>query len=187
MRSHKLNSVDIPARLKQLREERKLSMRELATRSDLSVSLVSKVEAGKVSPTVMSLQKLLDGMDVDLYDFLIDKSAHDPSEQVVFRHAEMAVTEDQEHEWYYAFPKHPDIKMQLTYEEYQPHTKLEERESHKGDLTGYIIAGELTLDVLNRGRFIARKGDAFYIKAGQEHVARNEDDKVLKLVTAQLR
>lgn len=187
MRTHKLNVKDIRFRLKQLREDRKLSMRELAANADLSVSLISKVEAGKISPTVMTLQKILDGMDVDLYDFLIDKAIIDPSDQIIYRKSEMAVSEDEEHSWCYAFPKHPSIKMELTYEEYQPHTTVIERESHKGDICGYILSGELTLDVADRGVFIAKKGDAFYVKAGQFHVAKNDGDKVLKMVAAQLR
>ncbi|MHB0998621.1 MAG: cupin domain-containing protein [Armatimonadota bacterium] len=187
MRQHKLNVKDIRLRLRQLREDRKLSMRELAAKADLSVSLISKVEAGKVSPTVMTLQKILDGMDVDLYEFLLNKSDIDPADQIIFKKADMAVSEDEEHTWYYAFPKHPNIKVELTYEEYQPHTSVIERESHKGDICGFVVSGELALDVIDRGTFTAKKGDAFYVKAGQLHVARNEGDKVLKVVAAQLR
>lgn len=187
MNQRKLNTEDVRIRLKQLREQRDLSMRELASRADLSVSLISKVESGKVSPTVMTLQKILDGMDVDLYDFLLDGSGPDLSEQIVFRAADMAVTEDEEHKWMYALPKHPDIGMQLTYEEYQPHTTTVEQEHHKSDICGFVISGELTIDIVGRGKYVARKGDAFYIKAGQPHIARNDGDRVLKLVTANVR
>lgn len=186
MRTHKFNVKEIRFRLKQLREDRKLSMRQLAAKAELSVSLISKVEAGKVSPTVMTLQKLLDGLQVDLYDFLMAKSASDPADQIVYRHADMAVSEDEEHSWRYAFPKHPNIKMELTYEEYQPHTRVIERESHKHDICGFVISGDLTLEVVGRGTYVAKKGDAFYVKAGDLHVARNEGDKVLKVVASQL-
>lgn len=187
MRNHKLNMKDIRFKLKQLREDKNLSMRELAYRSELSVSLISKVEAGKISPTVMTLQKILNGLDVDLYDFLIEKSAVDISDQIVFAKSEMAVSEDDEHSWYYAFPKHPNIKMELTYEEYQPHTNVLERESHKNDICGIVVSGELTLDVLGKGTYVAKKGDAFYLKAGESHVSRNDSNKILKVIAAQVR
>ncbi|MEN6372138.1 MAG: helix-turn-helix domain-containing protein [Armatimonadota bacterium] len=182
-----MNIRDTGARLKAFRENRKLTMRELASASNVSVSLVSKIESGKVSPTVMSLNKLLEAMNVDLYEFFLDKIDSDPSEQVVFRQAEMVSVEDDEHKWYFAFAKHPDIKAELTYEEYQPHTKLAEKESHKGDLLGMVISGELTLEVIGKGKFIVRAGDAFYVKAGQLHVARNEYDEILKIMAVQLR
>ncbi|MCE5198735.1 cupin domain-containing protein [bacterium] len=187
MNRTKLGANDISERLKALRLGRKLSMRELATSSGVSASLISKIEAGIVSPTVMSLQKLLDAMNVDLYEFFLDKHGEDVSEQIIFRKAAMVSTEDDERKWFYALPRHPDIKAELTYEEYQPNTRVVEKESHNGDVFGYVISGELTLEVFDRGRFKAKAGDAFYVKAGQLHVAKNESDKTLKLVAVQLR
>ena len=67
------------------------------------------------------------------------------------------------------------------------HTKVVEKESHKGDIFGYVISGELTLEVLDKGVFKVKAGDAFYVKAGRLHVAKNESDKVLKIVAAQLK
>lgn len=187
MASKKLDANDIGGKIKALREGKRLSMRELAAASDVSVSLVSKIEAGKVSPTVTSLQKMLNTMNVDLYEFFKDKAGDDPSEQIVFRKSTMVSAQDDDRKWFYALPKHPDIKAELTYEEYQPHTKVVEKESHKGDIFGYVISGELTLEVLDKGVFKVKAGDAFYVKAGRLHVAKNESDKVLKIVAAQLK
>ncbi len=134
----------------------------------------------------MSLQKLLDAMDIDLYELFLDKSAGNLSEQIVFKQSEMAVSKDAERVWRYAFPKHPDIKAELTYEEYQPHTKAAERETHRGDILGYVISGVLSLEVNGKGVFKAEAGDAFYVKARQPHIARNDGDEVLKLVAVVL-
>lgn len=184
---NKPDVASVGARLKALRENNGLTMRELAAASGVSASLISKIEAGKVSPTVMSLQKLLDGMDVDLYEFFLERHLDDPSRQVVFRRSEMATAEDEEHRWFFAFPRHPSIEGQLTYEEYQPRTKAAEEESHRGDVCGLVLSGELTLDVAGSGRHRVSSGDAFYIKAGQRHIARNDSDSVLKLAAVQIR
>lgn len=181
------SAAGVGERLKALREQKKLTMRELSAASGVSASLISKIETGRVSPTVMSLQKLLDGMDVDLYEFFLEQHPADPSRQVIFRRPEMATAEDDEHRWYYAFPKHPSIEGELTYEEYQPRTKVVEKESHLGDICGMVLSGELTLEVIGKGTYKAAVGDAFYIKAGQQHVARNESDTVLKLVAVHIR
>lgn len=178
---------DISSKLKHLRERQKFTMRELAVASGVSASLISKIEAAKVSPTVMSLQKMLDAMNVDLYEFFMDETQGDPSEQVVFKRAAMVATEDDERRWFFSFPKHPDIRAELAYEEYEAHTKVVEKEIHRGDIFGMIISGELTLEILDKGVFTVMTGDAFYMKAGWQHVARNESDEVLKMVVAQLR
>ena len=185
--SRKRSPSTVAAKLRALREARRLSMRELAGRSDVSAGLISKIEAGGVSPTVMTLQKLVDAMDTDLHGFFGDQSADNPSDRIVFRRAEMAVARDEERSWFYAFPRHPEIKAELSYEEYRPHTRRVEKEKHNHDLMGLVLAGELTLEIAGRGKFRAKEGDAFYVKAGQHHVARNDASRTLKLVAVQVR
>ena len=173
---------DIGLKIKWLREQRKMSMRDLASKAGLAVSYISKLEAGKASPTVMTLEKLLTAMNLDIYEFFLDKSEDDPSERIVFKRHQMAASQDEERIWYYAFPKHPAIRMELTYEEYEPHTKVTEKESYRGDMCGYVVSGELTLEVVNSGVFKARAGDAFYVKAGKLHEGRNDGDETLRIV-----
>ena len=175
---------DIGLKIKWLRQQRKMSMRELASKAGLAVSYISKLEAGNASPTVMSLEKLLTAMNLDVYEFFLDKSEDDPSERIVFKRRQMAISQDEDRIWHYAFPRHPSIRMELTFEEYEPHTKVTERESYKGDICGYVISGELTLEVFNSGVFKARAGDAFYVKAGKLHEGRNDGDETLKIVAA---
>jgi transcriptional regulator with XRE-family HTH domain len=187
--SRKLSNVsDVGRRLKELREQRKLSMREMASAANVAVSLISKIESGKTSPTVATLEKILNAIQVDLYEFFeLPRHGRDLSEQIFFPRAEMVVSQDDERKWYYAFPRHPKIKVQMTYEEYRPHTQCIEKELHAGDLAGYVVAGELTIEFPDKRRFTLGAGDAFYIKGNQQHSAYNSGDKMLKLVTAEIR
>ena len=185
MYTNKFDVEKIGERIRALREERGMSMRELAAKSDVSASFVSKIESAKASPTVVSLMKLLDAMDIGLHEFFQTDSEENPAEAVVFPREKMAASQDKEHAWYFAFPKHPDIKMNLSYEEYQPHTRLRTKETHKHDLCGYVIEGELTIEIPGKGKFIAKAGDAFYIKSGQTHVSGNRSNSILRLAAVQ--
>ena len=187
MRGRKLDLPAIGQRLKDLRKERKLSMRELAAISGVSLSLISKVESGQVAPTVLSLQKLVESMDVELHEFFLNKPTTDPSDQIVFRKADMAISEDEEHRWHIAFPKHPNVAAQLSHDIYRPHSRVIAKISHKSDIFGIVISGELTLEVEGRGVFKVKAGDAYYIKAGVPHRPINNGDKAVKLVNVQLR
>ena len=51
-------AVDVGARLKQLREDRRVSMRTLAKNSGLSANALSMIERGLTSPSVSTLTKL---------------------------------------------------------------------------------------------------------------------------------
>ena len=174
--------VDVGARIRALREERNLSIRELAGRADVAASLISRIEAGKTSPTVMTLQRIVNAFSIGFHEFFAKECGDDPSEQIVFPSAGMAVSKDTDHKWLHAFPRHPSIQAALTYEEYLPHTRVRERSRHKRDICGIVLEGQLTVEVSGRGVFQIGAGDAFYIKAGTEHASLNESDETVRLV-----
>jgi len=78
-------SVDVGTRLRQLREERNLSMRSLATASGLSANALSMIERGKTSPSVSTLYKLADAMGVPITTFFGEQP---DKQQVIFIRAQ---------------------------------------------------------------------------------------------------
>lgn len=61
------NSIDSFGKmLKQERESRKMSLVELAKKSGVDISLLSKIENGKVNPTLSNLIKIGNGLDCSL-------------------------------------------------------------------------------------------------------------------------
>ena len=67
-------------RLKALREARKLTMQELADKLGVSKSMISYYEKGKKTPSVKTIDKMADTLNVSV-DYLIGKSdAFDGSE-----------------------------------------------------------------------------------------------------------
>jgi len=74
-------SVDVGTRLRQLREERNMSMRSLATASGLSANALSMIERGKTSPSVSTLYKLADAMGVPITTFFGEQTT---KQQVIF-------------------------------------------------------------------------------------------------------
>ena len=62
-------SVDVGQRLKELREERRISIRGLATKSGLSANALSMIERGKTSPSVSTLYKLSDALGIPITEF----------------------------------------------------------------------------------------------------------------------
>ena len=175
------------ARLKAYRLKRGFSMRGLASRAGVTASFISMVESGKTSPTIITLQKILEALKVPVAEFFSDESTGTFSENIVFKHKDMKLLEDNNLRWLFAYPPDPDIKMVISYEEYLPKTRISEFEWHNNDMGGYVLSGELTIDIPERGVFKVSKGDAFYIKAETKHVANNKKNEVLKMVTALLK
>jgi len=181
-----LDAKAISAKLKALRLERRLSMRKLAARANVAPSFVGKIESGKASPTIMTLQRILEAMNVTVAEFF-KEGGMAASDNIIFPRTGMKVLEDSERRWLYAFPSVRDIRVILSYEEFKPRTKVRETDKHKSDLFGYVIQGELSLDVPGRGKYRIRRGDAFYLKAGTEHTPGNDRRSILKMVVGQIK
>ena len=62
-------SVDVAARLHDLREEQRMSMRALAQKSGLSANALSMIERGRASPSVSTLMKLADALGISITEF----------------------------------------------------------------------------------------------------------------------
>jgi transcriptional regulator with XRE-family HTH domain len=56
----------LAARLRALRKERDLTLEELAERSDVSRSALSKIERGEINPSLMVVNKIADAFDVSV-------------------------------------------------------------------------------------------------------------------------
>ncbi|MFL7894308.1 MAG: helix-turn-helix domain-containing protein [Anaerolineales bacterium] len=74
--------MDVGHRLRELRTERGLSMRALAKLSGLSTNALSMIERGKTSPSVSTLYKLSDALEVPITAFF---RTEPPREAIVFR------------------------------------------------------------------------------------------------------
>jgi transcriptional regulator with XRE-family HTH domain len=62
------NPVNVGARIRELRNDRRLSMRALAELSGLSLNAISRIERGESSPTVASLFTLATALQVHIAD-----------------------------------------------------------------------------------------------------------------------
>jgi transcriptional regulator with XRE-family HTH domain len=59
-------------RVRELRRLQGLTTRELAERANVSASMVSQIETGNTSPSVVSLRRIAAGLDVPLAEFFLD-------------------------------------------------------------------------------------------------------------------
>ena len=175
---------DISTKLKHLRMQKGLTLNALAVRAGIATSFLSKIEKGEASPTIVSLKKILGALNKDLEEFFSNKTKN--NNKTVYKSSEMSVISDEDKRWVFAFPKSPNIKAQLSYEEFYPHTKKIELETHPGDICGYVLEGELTIEIKSEDEYKVRKGEAFYVKSGKLHGAKNTIDKTAKLICVRI-
>jgi transcriptional regulator with XRE-family HTH domain len=76
-------SDDIGTRLKLVRQIFGFTQRELARRAGVTNGAISLIEQNRVSPSISSLKKILDGIPLSLADFFTLNFS--PSDNVFFR------------------------------------------------------------------------------------------------------
>lgn len=75
-------SIDVGSRLRQLRQERGKSMRALARDSGLSTNALSMIERARTSPSVSTLYKIADALEVPITAFF---RTEPPRQEIVYR------------------------------------------------------------------------------------------------------
>jgi len=87
--------MNLPDKIKDLREAKKMSQAVLAEKSGLSATYISLIESGKKSPTLKSLKKISAGLGVPfpVLSFLsLDEEDVSPEKRAAFKMIEPTVT-----------------------------------------------------------------------------------------------
>lgn len=79
------DEINIGEKLREIRNQKNFSMRVLAEKSGLSISALSLIEKGKSSPSVSTLQRLANALNVPIATFF---SSETDKHQVIFTHKE---------------------------------------------------------------------------------------------------
>ena len=72
--------MDIGAKIKRIRLSNQLTLEELANRSELTKGFLSQLERDLTSPSVATLENILEALGTNLKDFF----SEDEDEQIVF-------------------------------------------------------------------------------------------------------
>lgn len=173
----------IGERLREVREAFGLSQRELARRSGVANATISLVEQNRVSPSLSSLKKILDGVPMTLAEFFTLSTA--PRESAfLHRDQQPTICANADVTMRMLRPGKGLSAMQIMFESYAPgsHTgKIPLR--HEGEEGGFIVRGEIHLTVGNRTE-VLRSGDGYYFASSQPHRFANLGDEACEIVSA---
>ena len=81
--------MDIGHKIKQLRVQNGLTLEELASRSELTKGFLSQLERNLTSPSISTLEDILEALGSSLSDFFMEEK----NEQVVFQKKDFFVDE----------------------------------------------------------------------------------------------
>ncbi len=173
-------------RIKKMRIEKKLSLRDLAAMVDLSASFLSQIEQGKASPSIENLKKIANSLEVRVSYLLEDEEA--PKDIVVVRKNERYLVESVDSRTSISLLSSSDIdkNMEPIYYEIKPGGESGQNYYyHPGEEFVFVIEGKVDVYIDNT-KTTLEEGDSMYFKSMLKHKFKNNFEhtaKVLWIVT----
>lgn len=165
----KQETMDIGKHLKRLRLEKDLTLEELASRSELTKGFLSQVERNLTSPSISTLEDILEALGTTLSDFF--KAEKD--ERVTFTAQDFFVDERDDSTVEWIIPNAQKNEMEPILLTLKPGAKSEEMNVYSGEEFGYILKGNVTLVVENSKRYKMKAKDTFYLDGRKSHYLLN--------------
>lgn len=169
--------MDIGSRIKHLRKQKGLTLEELASRSELSKGFLSQVERNLTSPSIATLDDILEALGSSLSEFFRE----DRDERCVFRKADFYVDERESCTINWIVPNSQRHRMEPVLIELPEGGKSFEMAPHDGEEFAYVLEGTVTL-CCDEHRYVLRKGETFYLQGTSFHYALNERKTPAKLL-----
>ena len=161
--------MDIGGKIKQLRTQKGLTLEELASRSELTKGFLSQLERNLTSPSIDSLDDILEALGTNLADFFKE----DKVEQYTFREQDFYVDERDDHTVSWIVPNAQKNQMEPILLTLPEGGQSFEVAPHTGEEFGYVVDGTVAL-ICDGKRSVLRKGETFYLHGRTFHVLKNE-------------
>lgn len=176
--------MDTGTRLKLVRESYQMSQRELARRSGVTNATISLIEQNRVSPSVSSLKKLLEGIPMSLAEFFtFDEPPRE--ETYVFRASEQPDLGRHGLRLLLVGATVAGRQMRFLREQYAPGASSgEEFIVHpEGEECGLVIRGTIELTV-NGQVSVLNAGDGYYFPSTLPHGFQNIGQDEAEIISA---
>ncbi len=204
--------MELGEKLKTLRLQDRLTLVELAEKSGVSKSLLSRIERGRSVPTITTIEKIASALGIVLSDFFANSETEpstpfaniDPSNSIAHGKPsyalpgnggsdtkQIAVLHEGKRKklimpwgaYYEMLCPNLQGKMEFIYLHYPVGIKAEESYSHEGEECGIVLEGRLKA-IIGGQEFILEPGDSIYFESSIPHRWENVGDVEVKAIWA---
>ena len=163
--------------LAKIRKSRGMSLDNVSELTGVSKAMLAQIENGKSNPTVTTLWKIANGLQVSFSGFL--KENEQPQIEKINKNELNPVIDDDGNYFVYSvFPFHPEKKFEIFTVDLKPGFR-HVSEKHTGEEYVLIQQGTLTLDIQGE-KFELSPDEAIKFNANTEHIYKNSSDEVVR-------
>lgn len=173
--------MQIGEKIKRLRIKNQLTLEELANRSELTKGFLSQVERDLTSPSIATLEDILEALGTTLGTFFTEEK----QEQIVFTANDFFENFQDDYDIYYVVPNAQKNMMEPILLRLKPGGKSQILHPTEAEAFGYVLQGKVRLHYGDQA-YTVKRGQTFYITCDQSHYLTNDwenDAKVLWVST----
>lgn len=163
------------SRMRTIRKEKRLTLKDVAHMTGLTESLISQIENRKANPSVATLFAISRALGVSIADFF-----EDDGEQAspVIRTSDRAVVHTASGITYSLLNHQtPASTFEALFAEYQPGSSTGEVLTHIGNECGVVLTGKLEVSI-GEDRHVLNAGDSITFESTTPHILTNLSDGV---------
>jgi transcriptional regulator with XRE-family HTH domain len=178
------DELQLGARVKHARQLEGMLMRELAERVGCAESMISKIENGKVAPSLVMLQRIVTALNRDLSSFfgadinspgLIQRDGERPISLTDAIRGGSGVAYER------LVPFAAGNLLEGNIHRIKPGAEKVDNITHQGETLGYVIEGELELTV-ETTTYQLKAGDSFFFKNHLTNRYRNTSKALTRVI-----
>ncbi len=171
--------MDIGSKIKRLRRKNQLTLEDVANRCELSKGFLSQVENNLSSPSIATLEIILEVLGSSLCEFF----SEDEKQESVIVCGEEDYFENEKEDYIidYLVPNSQKNLMEPIRLELCSMGKSETVPPHEGEDFGYVLEGEVSV-IYGEEKFPVRAGESFYVYCNENYYIYNEKKRSAKLL-----
>jgi transcriptional regulator with XRE-family HTH domain len=172
--------VNIGEKIKNLRLAQGLTQEELANRADLTKGFISLLERDLQSPSLDTLELILNALDTNAGEFFAEEGA----DVVVYPRRQRVTIEEEGEKGVVRevlIAGAQDREMDLLLVTMAPGASTYQERAHSGDESGLVLAGRIVIAV-GKELHRASAGDAFYYTSNKKHWIENRSERSAKFL-----
>lgn len=180
----KRRELQVGARLKHARLLEGILIRELAVRVGCTESMISKIENGKVEPSLQMLQRLVQALNRDLSSFfgaVIDSPGLVQKEGERTLSKTDAIRGGKGVRYERLVPLGAGNLLEGNIHRIDPGGEKVDLITHQGETLGYVIEGEVELTIEDT-RYLLSSGDSFFFKNHLTNRYRNTGKTLARVI-----
>lgn len=168
-------------KIRALRTEKKITLKKLADRIQVTPSLISQIERGLANPSISSLKAIADFLDVSIAELLDGEANNDRILSPIIKAGahKVMITGDGT---YHRLLNPGKMENEVILVEFPPGSSTGKMAyEHSGFECGYIIEGELTIE-LEENTYELQCGDSIVFDSRNRHKIMNLKDNSAKAI-----